>query len=73
MNKRAQSKFLKQIISKWGDRESHHIEYKLCESGLSKDIWETVSAFSNEGDGLILLGYREVKDKHIATGVKNPS
>lgn len=55
------------------NKESHYIEYKLCESGLSKDIWETVSAFSNEGGGLILLGYREIKNKYIAVGVKNPS
>jgi len=37
-------------------REGSTIEYKLCKSELSKDIWETISAFSNEGGGVILLG-----------------
>lgn len=40
-------------------RESSSIECKLCKSELSKDLWETISAFSNEGGGLALLGYEK--------------
>lgn len=56
-----------------GKRESSTIEYKLCKLKLSKDLWETVSAFSNTKDGLILLGYEEIKDRYVPIGVKNPS
>lgn len=56
-----------------GKRESSTIEYKLCKLKLSKDLWETVSAFSNTKDGLILLGYEKIKDKYVPVGVKNPS
>ena len=73
MDKMVQTNFLKEMISKWGNKEGQCIEYKLSESALSKDIWETVSAFSNEGGGLILLGYKKVGDKHIPRGVKNPA
>ena len=40
---------LKEIISKYKVKEGEHLEFKLSTSALSKDIWETVSAFSNEG------------------------
>jgi len=54
-------------------REGSTIEYKLCKSELSKDLWETISAFSNEGGGLILLGYEKIGDKYVPVSVKNPS
>jgi len=53
-------------------REGPNIEYKLCRSKLSRDLWETVSAFSNEGGGLIRLGYEENDGKYMPVGVKNP-
>ncbi len=53
--------------------ESSHIEYKCCRDHLSKDIWETVSAFSNEEGGRILLGYVKNGDKYVPEGVKNPA
>ena len=56
-----------------GKRESSTIEYKLCKLKLSKDLWETVSAFSNTHDGLILLGYERIKDRYVPVGVDNPS
>jgi ATP-dependent DNA helicase RecG len=62
-----------ELVKRWGGRESSKIEYKLCKSSLSKDLWETVSAFSNEGGGLILLGYERVSDEHVPVGVENPS
>lgn len=42
---------LEQITRRW---ESSRIEYKCCRTHLSKDAWETVSSFANEGGGLIL-------------------
>ena len=50
---------IKEIINEEKAREGQHLEFKLSTSGLSKDIWETVSAFSNEGGGIILLGYKK--------------
>ena len=54
-------------------REGSNIEYKLCRSELSKDLWETISAFSNEGGGLVFLGYEKTGDKYVPVGVNNPS
>lgn len=54
-------------------REGSNIEYKLYKSELSKDLWETISAFSNESGGLILLGYEKIRDKYIPVGIVNPS
>jgi len=68
-----QTDSLKEIINKWRGREGEHIEYKLSASTLSKDIWETVSAFSNEGGGVILLGYKKIGKKYVPVGVKDPS
>jgi ATP-dependent DNA helicase RecG len=53
--------------------EGSTIEYKLSKSELSKDIWETISGFSNEGGGLIYLGYEKIKDKYVPAGIENPS
>ena len=53
--------------------ESSSVEYKRCKSELSKDLWETVSAFSNEGGGLILLGYERIGDKYVSVGIQDPS
>ena len=38
------------------------VEAKACAEQLSKDIWETVSAFANTAGGLILLGIDEESD-----------
>ncbi len=43
-----------------GKSEGQDIEYKLCRHELSKDLWETVSAFSNEGGG-VLAGQKPAK------------
>jgi ATP-dependent DNA helicase RecG len=49
--------------------EGPALEYKLSHEKLSKDIWETISAFSNSEGGTILLGFRSVKAKHVPEGV----
>ncbi len=40
-------------------RDDGCCEVKECARGISKDIWETVSAFANTEGGLILLGLSE--------------
>ena len=72
MNQKFKETKIKKIFRKLKGREGHNIEYKLCKSKLSKDLWETVSAFSNECGGFILLGYEEKEGKYIPIGVKNP-
>ena len=59
-----------QVSSKW---EDSHVEYKLSNLSLSRDIWETVSAFANEGGGLVFLGYKKDNDVYIPIGVENPA
>lgn len=53
-------------------KEDSRTEYKCCTSGLSKDIWETISAFSNGKGGSIYLGYEKDGDTHTPVGVQNP-
>lgn len=36
--------------------DDENVEAKKCETRLSKDVWESVSAFGNTSGGLILLG-----------------
>ncbi|RKZ21180.1 hypothetical protein DRQ16_03935, partial [bacterium] len=62
-----------EILKIWGGRESWKVEYKESREKLSRDIWETVSSFANTEGGVILLGYKKVKNKYIPVGVKNPS
>jgi len=47
------------IIPEYMPAESSHIEHKESKSDLSKDIWESYSAFANTKGGYIYLGVRE--------------
>ncbi|MBI4726995.1 putative DNA binding domain-containing protein [candidate division TA06 bacterium] len=46
--------------------EGLRVEFKECKSALSKDVYETVSAFLNRSGGELLLG---VKDNGVISGV----
>lgn len=53
--------------------ENINIEFKRSSSNLSKDIWETYSAFANTNGGYIVLGINEINPhKYVIEGVKNP-
>lgn len=57
--------------------ESEFIEYKSSFNKLSKDIWETISAFENTSGGCLILGVKEKDSKTGNTinepkGVKDP-
>ena len=53
--------------------EGKEIEFKSSENALSKDLWETLSAFANTDGGYIILGVTEQKGGLIEiTGVNNP-
>lgn len=56
--------------------ENQYIEYKKNSTSLSKDIWESIAAFSNVEGGVIVLGVDEQatsdnKSKFVITGVSN--
>ena len=40
-------------------RDDSYCEVKECATSLSKDVWETVSAFANTAGGVIVLGVSE--------------
>lgn len=52
---------LEQIVARLRRQgtDDSEVEVKECAASLSKDIWETVSAFANTSGGLIVLGISE--------------
>lgn len=60
-----------ELIAKLKDIEWDDFEVKEAATELPKNIWETVSAFSNTSGGWIVLGIKQVGKKFIITGVQN--
>ena len=54
-------------------QETNEIELKSSSEKLSKDVWETYSAFANGKGGTIYLGIKEISPgNNEIVGVKNP-
>lgn len=54
-------------------KENLHLEFKEAAWSLPKNIWDTVSSFSNTDGGLIVLGIAEPKSHHYKiVGVDQP-
>lgn len=52
-------------------KEDNRREVKKAKGGLPKDMWETYSAYANTYGGVIILGVKELDDKHWqTTGLK---
>lgn len=49
--------------------EGLHLEFKLSESKVPKDLWETYSAFANTKGGVVLLG---VQNDGTVKGITDP-
>ena len=62
-----------ELLNKLTDIEWDDFEVKEARTELPKNIWETVSAFSNASGGWIVLGVKQIGNKFEINGVKNPS
>lgn len=48
-------------------KEDNRREVKKANGGLPNDMWETYSAYANTYGGVIILGVKELQDKHWKT------
>ncbi|MDR0646753.1 MAG: putative DNA binding domain-containing protein [Elusimicrobiota bacterium] len=60
-----------ELLKKLSDIEWDDFEVKKTSSELPKNIWETVSAFSNTAGGWIILGVSQHGNKYEISGVDN--
>ena len=60
-----------ELLAKLKDIEWDDFEVKEAATELPKNIWETVSAFSNTSGGWIVLGIKQIGKKFEVTGVQN--
>ena len=60
-----------QLVDRINDLEWEDFEVKQAKSELPKNIWETVSAFSNTNGGWILLGIKQEGKIFTITGTDN--
>lgn len=61
----------KELVARLRDIEWEDFEVKAAKSELPKNIWETVSAFSNTSGGWIVLGVKQSSKSFEIQGVDN--
>ncbi|MCK4423270.1 MAG: putative DNA binding domain-containing protein, partial [Candidatus Omnitrophica bacterium] len=62
----------KELLKKLNGIEWDDVEIKESKRFLPRDIWKTVSAFSNTTGGVIILGVKEENGKYKVTGIEEP-
>lgn len=60
-----------ELVTRLRDIEWDDFEVKAAKSELPKNIWETVSAFSNCSGGWIVLGVKQLGKSFEVSGVDN--
>lgn len=60
-----------ELVARLRDIEWEDFEVKEAKSELPKNIWETVSAFSNTSGGWIVLGVKQIGKTFEIQGVGN--
>jgi predicted HTH transcriptional regulator len=61
-----------QLLEHLQDIEWDNFEVKAAKTDVPKDVWETVSAFSNTSGGWIVFGVAQKKKAFEIVGVDNP-
>ncbi|MDP3561366.1 MAG: putative DNA binding domain-containing protein [Legionellaceae bacterium] len=56
-----------QVLQLIENGERINVEFKECNSGLARNVYETICAFINRNGGTLLLG---VNDKGLITGIQ---
>jgi ATP-dependent DNA helicase RecG len=62
----------KELLNRLSDIEWEDFEVKEASGGLPKNIWETVSAFTNSAGGWIVFGVSQNGKKFEIIGLQNP-